>query len=240
MTTSIQVSHLTTAYQGNVALEDVSVDIHKGRTIGIIGPNGAGKSTFLKSILDLIHHSGEVTFDGQPIKAVRPKIGYVEQRASMALDFPIDVLGSVLLGTYPQLGLIKRPRKHEKQLALDALEAVNMTDFVHRQVSQLSGGQLQRVLIARVLAQDADWIFLDEPFVGIDIVSENIIVDLLKDLKAKGKTIVIVHHDLSKVTAYFDDLIVLHHQLIAAGPVDDVFTKETLREAYGDGFADLA
>lgn len=240
MNTSIHVSHLTTAYKGKVALNDVSVDIHSGRITGIIGPNGAGKSTFMKSILDLITHSGEVTFNAQPIKAIRPKIGYVEQRASMALDFPIDVIGSVLLGTYPELGLIKRPGKAEKKRAMAALEAVNMAEYSKRQVSQLSGGQLQRVLIARVLVQDADWIFLDEPFVGIDAVSEKIIVDLLKELKAQGKTIVIVHHDLSKVTAYFDDLIILNHKLITSGTVDTTFTKQHMAEAYGEEFVGLA
>lgn len=114
------------------------------------------------------------------------------------------------------------------------MATVNLTSYAHRQIGELSGGQFQRVLLARCLAQEANYIFLDEPFVGIDSVSERIIIDALLELKAQGKTILIVHHDLSKVTQYFDDLVLLNQRLIAAGPVNEVFNQTNLKAAYGD------
>ena len=147
---------------------------------------------------------------------------------------------TVLLGTYPKLGLIKRPGKKEKQLAKMALETVDMQAYSQRQISELSGGQLQRVFIARAIAQQPDWFFLDEPFVGIDIVSEEVIVAVLKKLRDEGKSMVIVHHDLSKVTKYFDHLIMLNKSVIAAGPVEQVFKKNNLSSIYGTNFVDLA
>lgn len=150
------------------------------------------------------------------------------------LSFPIKVSETVLLGTFPKLGLIHRPKKEQKEKVIDCLEKVKMNEFKDRQIGELSGGQLQRVFIARALAQDADIVFLDEPFVGIDMVSEQVIVDILKEMSNQGKTIVIVHHDLHKVTDYFDELIILNHQLIASGAVTDTFTTENIQKAYGE------
>lgn len=236
----INIQQLTVAYQGKLALNEVDVMIQPKKITGIIGPNGAGKSTFMKAILALIPKvSGEISFGDSLLKEARKKIAYVEQRNELDLSFPIDVLGVVLLGTYPSLRLGQRPGKKEKERAQQALEKVGMASYGKRQISELSGGQLQRVFIARALAQQAEWIFLDEPFVGIDAVSEKKIFSILKELKAAGKTIIIVHHDLHKVTEYFDEVILLNQQLIAAGPVATTFTSENLKIAYGEVIGQL-
>lgn len=230
----LDIRNLSVTYQNNVsALEDVSVSISSGKLVGIIGPNGAGKSTLLKGILGMVERTGNVSFKERPIKEVQKQVAYVEQKGNLDMDFPITVLQCVLLGTYPKLGWLKRPGKKEKETALDALERVGMEDFANRHISELSGGQLQRILIARTLAQDADLIFLDEPFSAIDIKSEGIIMDQLFELRDQGKTILIVHHDLTKVAHYFDELILLNHRLIASGKVEEVMTDDNLAKVFG-------
>ncbi|GMC01959.1 metal ABC transporter ATP-binding protein [Enterococcus thailandicus] len=237
---TISVENLSVAYQGKIALKNISLTIQSEKMTGIIGPNGAGKSTFMKSLLELIpKSSGTVTFSGQSVKEVRKKIAYVEQRSAMDLSFPIDVFGVVLLGTYPSLRIGKRPGKLEKERAAQALVKVGMEKFANRQISELSGGQLQRVFIARALTQGAEWIFLDEPFVGIDAVSEKKIFSILQELRAEGKTILIVHHDLHKVTEYFDEVILLNRELIASGTVQETFTSNNLQLAYGEVIGQL-
>lgn len=239
-TQSIDVKNLTIAYQHKKAIENINISIQPGRITGIIGPNGAGKSTLLKGIIGLIKaESGGVQVGGQSIDLIRKKIAYVEQRSAIDLTFPIKVDETVLLGTFPKLGLFKRPRKAQKEKVVECLKQVKMEDFAKRQIGNLSGGQLQRVFIARALAQEADIIFLDEPFVGIDMVSEKVIVDILKELRNQGKTIVIVHHDLHKTREYFDNLIILNKKLIAEGDVNDVFTTETIQKAYGESMGEI-
>ncbi|EHL2523649.1 ABC transporter ATP-binding protein, partial [Listeria monocytogenes] len=168
----MEIQGLTIAYKQKVAIDNVTLQIASGKLTGIVGPNGAGKSTLLKGMMGLIpREQGQVTLADKPLTYWRKKIAYVPQRSEVDLTFPITVFDMVLLGTYPALGLIKRPGKKEKQLALDALEQVEMTGFMKRQIGELSGGQLQRVFIARALAQHAEIFFLDEPFAGIDMTS---------------------------------------------------------------------
>lgn len=236
----IDIKNVSVSYQAKVALENVSLSIDSGKITGIIGPNGAGKSTFLKSIIGLIKtDSGRVTIGGQSIDLIRKKVAYVEQRSAIDLTFPIKVDETVMLGTYPNLGLFHRPKKKDRQKVQESLEKVKMENFAKRQIGNLSGGQLQRVFIARALAQDADIIFLDEPFVGIDMVSEKLIVELLQELRDEGKTIVIVHHDLHKTKEYFDNLIILNKKLIASGPVSTTFTTSTIQKAYGETMGEI-
>ncbi|AIS60255.1 metal ABC transporter ATP-binding protein [Listeria ivanovii] len=231
----MNIQNLTISYKQKVAIDNVSLEIASGKLTGIVGPNGAGKSTLLKGMMGLIpRENGQVTLDGKPLAFWRERIAYVPQRSEVDLTFPITVLDMVILGTFPALGLIKRPRKKEKQLALDALEQVEMTAFQKRQIGELSGGQLQRVFIARALAQHAEIFFLDEPFAGIDMTSEALIMQLLKKLRDNGKTIVVVHHDFHKVAAYFDDIILLNKKLIAHGPVELTFTEDKIKYAYGE------
>lgn len=237
---NIRVTDLTVAYQGKTALDSVSLTIKKNAITGIIGPNGAGKSTFIKGVMGLVPTvSGESLLGQDNLLDHKHDIAYVEQRSMIDLSFPITVEEVVLLGTYPKLGLFRRPKQADHEKVRACLELVKMSEFKTRQIGELSGGQLQRVFIARALAQEASVIFLDEPFVGIDMSSERVIVDILKELKTLGKTIVIVHHDLHKVTEYFDELIVLNKQLIGYGPVEKVFNTKIIQKAYGDTLGDI-
>lgn len=233
----IRVDNLDISYYGKKVVEDISFKFGRKRLIGIIGPNGAGKSTMIKGILGLIPRDrGTVTIDGEAIENKRKDIAYVPQRNDIDWDFPINVFDTVLMGTYPNLGLFKRPKDKEKQLVRESLERVRMMDYSQQQIGELSGGQQQRVFMARALAQEADIFFLDEPFTGIDIASEERIVKILKELKEEGKTIFIVNHDLSKVESFFDDLILMNKSLIKAGSVEDVFINDTIVKAYESNF----
>jgi len=235
------VRDLTVAYQKRPVLKEVSLSLPEGRLIGVVGPNGAGKSTMIKAILGMIPRiSGDVQIYGQPVDRVRRTVGYVPQRASVDWDFPTDVLDVVMMGRYGHLGLIRRPGARERTAAMEALERVGMAEFAHRQISQLSGGQQQRVFLARALAQDARIYFMDEPFAGVDAATEKAIVSLLSGLKASGRTVVVVHHDLQTVREYFDWLVLLNVRVLAAGPVEQVFTPENLARTYGGRLGNLA
>lgn len=231
---TIRIENLSVAYRGKIALEHVNLELSAGKLTGIVGPNGAGKSTLMKGLLQLIKiQSGRIYYGTELLNKQRGKIAYVEQRQDIDLSFPIDVFGVVLFGTYPHLKMFQRSGKKEKTFALECLRKVGLSEYAGRQISELSGGQLQRVFIARALAQKAEWILLDEPFAGIDATSEKIIIELLKELRDEGKSIVIVHHDLHKVTDYFDEVILLNKGLIASGPVAQTYTSQNMERTYG-------
>jgi manganese/zinc/iron transport system ATP- binding protein len=232
---------LTVAYRERPVLWDVDLAIREGRLTAIVGPNGAGKSTLIKAALGLVPAAaGSVRIFGQPIADVRRRVAYVPQRGSVDWDFPTDALDVVTMGRYGALGWLKRPGRRERETALACLRQVGMEAFADRQISQLSGGQQQRVFLARALAQDADLYFMDEPFAGVDATTERAIIALLQDLRAIGKTVVAVHHDLNTVDDYFDDVALLNVRLIAAGPVEAVFTHENLHATYGGRIGFLA
>jgi ABC-type Mn2+/Zn2+ transport system ATPase subunit len=233
MTQNIEVKDLQVSYYGKTAIKDINFSFEGGKLIGILGPNGAGKYTALKAIIGLIpRDKGTVQLSGQAVDEIRKEIAYVPQRSNIDWDFPIEVKEAVLLGTFPRLGLFHRPGKKERELAKECLEKVGMLEFANHQIGELSGGQQQRVFMARALAQKAEYFFLDEPFVGIDVSSEEIIMDILKELRSEGKIVLIVHHDLSKVSSYFDDVILLNKKMVASGPVSEVFTTDNLSIAY--------
>jgi manganese transport system ATP-binding protein len=237
---AISIHDLHVSYYGNDAVKGVNLSINTGNLVGVIGPNGAGKSTFLKSILNLIpRDKGDVRILGETVKDVRKKIAYVPQRNDIDWDFPITVLDAVLLGTYPGLKMFRRPKKKEKELAFECLKRVGMEDYSNRQIGELSGGQQQRVFLARALAQEAEIFLLDEPFVGVDVSSEETIVKILKELCGQGKTVMVVHHDLSKATNYFNQLILLNKELISYGAVSEVFQPGVIEKAYKGQFAFL-
>ncbi|KXT73000.1 Manganese ABC transporter, ATP-binding protein SitB [Streptococcus sp. DD10] len=231
----LKIQNVSVSYQETLALEDIHLTIQDPSITGIIGPNGAGKSTLLKAILNMIPHSGQAFLDNHELKKSLARVAYVEQKADIDFHFPIKVKECVSLGLYPQTKMFQRLSKANWDKVMQALAIVGLTNYADRQISQLSGGQFQRVLIARCLVQEADVIFLDEPFVGIDSVSEEIIMNTLRDLKTAGKTILIVHHDLNKVSHYFDQVLLLNRKLIAFGPTETTFTEENLGKAYGDG-----
>lgn len=235
---AISIQDLHVSYFGNEAVTGVSLSVNTGNLVGIIGPNGAGKSTFLKAMLNLIpKDKGAVKVMGKPITEVRKSIAYVPQRNDIDWDFPITVLDAVLIGTYPHLKLFRRPKKKDKEWAMECLQRVGMQEFSKRQIGELSGGQQQRVFLARALAQKADLFFLDEPFVGVDVSSEETIVNILKELCRQGKTVIVVHHDLSKANDYFNQLILLNKELISFGTVEEVYKPDVIAKAYQGQFA---
>ncbi len=230
----IEVEDMTVAYEKKPVLWDIDLKIPKGVLMAIIGPNGAGKSTLIKAMLDLIKPiSGKVLFNGTDYHSQRRYIGYVPQRESVDWDFPTSVFDVVLMGTYGQIGWIKRPGRKEKEKALDAIKKVGMEDFIDRQISQLSGGQQQRVFLARALVQDADIYFMDEPLQGVDARTEKAIIRILKELRTNGKTVVVVHHDLQTVQEYFDWVTLLNTKIIKYGRVEEVFNDDNLKITYG-------
>ena len=231
---AIEVNDLTVAYRDRPVLWDIDVVVPAGVLMAIVGPNGAGKTTLIKAILGLITPAaGDVAVFGKPYEEQRRLVGYVPQRGSVDWDFPTTVLDVVMMGRYGALGWFRRPGRAEREAAMRALENVGMAEFAGRQISQLSGGQQQRVFLARALVQDASIYFMDEPFQGVDARTEHAIVALLQQLRANGKTVVVVHHDLQSVPEYFDWVLLLNVRRIALGPVSEVFTDENLRLAYG-------
>lgn len=231
---AVEVHDLTVAYQKKPVLWGIDLTVPEGCIAGIIGPNGAGKSTLLKTLMGLLTPaSGYVQLYGKTLEEVRQRISYVPQRESVDWDFPVSVLDVVMMGRYPKLGLFKKPRKADKDAAMECLVRVGMENFAGRQISQLSGGQQQRVFLARALAQDADLYLMDEPFAGVDAATEAAIITLLRDMSSKGKTIIVVHHDLQSASEYFSWILLLNMRLIASGPTEKAFTAELLQKTYG-------
>ena len=230
----LEVHDLTVAYHKKPVLWGIDLVVPKGKLIGIIGPNGAGKSTLIKAAMGLLPlSSGWVKVFGQPHTKNLGRVGYVPQRESVDWDFPVNVMDVVLMGRYGHLGLFKRPSKADREIARDCLDKVKMLPYANRQISNLSGGQQQRVFLARALAQESDLYFMDEPFVGVDAATEAAIVTLLHELKDKGKTLLVVHHDLPTAREYFDMLVMLNMRLVAFGPTAEVFNQELLQKTYG-------
>lgn len=229
----IEVEDMTVAYQVKPVLWDIDLSVPKGILMAIVGPNGAGKSTLIKAMLDLLKPiSGSVLFNGDTYANQRKNIGYVPQRGSVDWDFPTTVLDVVMMGRYGHIGWIKRASSKDKELAIEAIKKVGMEEFAKRQISQLSGGQQQRVFLARALVQDAEIYFMDEPFQGVDAKTERAVIDILKELRSRGKTVVVVHHDLQTVPEYFDWVTLLNTQIIASGTISEVFTEENLKKTY--------
>ncbi|OKL39540.1 metal ABC transporter ATP-binding protein [Pontibacter flavimaris] len=230
----VEVHDLTVSYDRKPVLWGIDLTLPAGALVGVIGPNGAGKSTLIKAMMDLLPAgSGYVRIFDKPIGQVRNRISYVPQRESVDWDFPASVFDVVLMGRYGKLGLFKRPRKADKDAAMEALQKVGMQGFANRQISQLSGGQQQRVFLARALAQNADIYFMDEPFAGVDIATETAIIELLRTMREQGKTVIVVHHDLQSATEYFDWVVLLNLRLVASGPTEKILTQQLLEQTYG-------
>jgi len=228
------VHAMTVAYQRKPVLWDVDYDAPANRLIAIVGPNGAGKSTLIKACLNLTPRaSGQVEFWGEPYRRARSRVGYVPQRESVDWDFPVSALDVVCMGRYRKIGWCRPVSRRHKEAALECLDRVGLRDYARRQISQLSGGQQQRVFLARAIAQEAELYFMDEPFAGVDAATERAIVEVLRELKESGKTVIVVHHDLQTVREYFDEVILLNMRVVAAGPAREVFTRENLQRTYG-------
>ena len=214
---------LTVSYAEKPAVFSVDANFPSCAMSAIVGPNGAGKSTLLKAALGVIPRlSGEVTVHGQQIERAQAQIAYVPQRASVDWDFPTTVGDVVQMGLYRNVGLLGRITGALKARARDSLDRVGMADFAD---------------LARALAQNANLYLLDEPFAGVDAATERAIIDVLKDLKAKGKSVIAVHHDLATVEDYFDHVFMINVRRIAEGPVSQAFTMDTLQATYGGRLA---
>jgi manganese/zinc/iron transport system ATP- binding protein len=230
----LSIHDLTVAYHRKPVLWDIDLDVPAGKLVGIVGPNGAGKSTLIKAVLDLLPKaSGRILIFGKPYRESRRRVGYVPQRESVDWDFPVSALDVVTMGRYGKIGWFWPVTRTHKAAALEALDRVGIADLAGRQISQLSGGQQQRTFLARALVQDADLYLMDEPFAAVDAATEMAIVRLLQDLRASGKTCLVVHHDLQTVPEYFDEVILLNMRVVAHGPTREVFTPENLHKTYG-------
>ncbi len=232
--TPLEIHDLTVAYHKKPVLYGIDVEIPKGKLVGVIGPNGAGKSTLIKAVMGLVPAtSGWIKIFGKPYRENLTRVGYVPQRESVDWDFPVSVMDVVLMGRYGKLGMIRRPGTADREVARACLEKVKMLPYANRQIGNLSGGQQQRVFLARALAQESDLYFMDEPFTGVDAATEKAIVTLLHELREKGKTIIVVHHDLPTAREYFDMLLLLNMRIVAFGPTNEVFSHDLLQQTYG-------
>lgn len=230
----VEIHDLCVSYQRKPALWDVDITLPKGKLIAIVGPNGAGKTTLLKALLGLLPlDSGYVKIFDRSIDTVRKDVSYMCQRKLIDWDFPISVYDLVMMGRYVHMGMFKRASQTDRNKVKKALEQVGMWDMADKQIGNLSGGQQQRIFFARALAQDAFLYVMDEPFAAIDSTTEMLILELLKTMIEQGKTIIVVHHDLSFVQAYFDWAVLLNVHTIASGPVKEVFTPALLQKTYG-------
>lgn len=230
----LEIHDLTVAYHKKPVLYGIDLIVPEGTLVGIIGPNGAGKSTLIKAVMGLLPvSSGWVKVFGQSYADNCRRVGYVPQRESVDWDFPVSVMDVVLMGRYGRLRLGQRPTKRDREVAGECLEKVKLVPYANRQIGNLSGGQQQRVFLARALAQESDLYLMDEPFVGVDAATESAIIEILTELKSRGKTLLVVHHDLPTAKEYFDHLILLNMRLVAFGPTREVFTPAILQTTYG-------
>lgn len=229
----LQIKNLTVAYGASVALSDVNLELAAGQLVGIIGPNGAGKSSLLKAILGMVSHSGQVHVAGQSVAKARLQLAYVPQKSEVRWDFPVTVEDVVLMGRYKHIGWVKFAQKADRAIVQEALEQVEMWDLRRRQISELSGGQQQRVFVARALAQQGEVILLDEPLTGVDTSSQDVIMNLLKELRQQGRLIIMATHDLNTAAQTCDTLICVNRRIVAFGAPSQVFTPEILAETYG-------
>ena len=240
MSNVVEIKNLNMAYNDSPVLWNISLTIANNSKTAIVGPNGAGKSTLIKGILGLLRPiSGEVKIFGKDYRKVYKKIAYVPQSSSVHWDFPTTVFDVVLMGRYVYSGLLKRSTKKDKERALESLKRVGMENYKDRQISQLSGGQRQRVFLARAICQNSDVYFLDEPMQGVDIKTEKLIIQILTEFQQQGKTIIVVHHDLSTVKEYFDHAIILNKELISTGPLQEAFIEEKINQAYGSKIGEV-
>lgn len=230
----VEIHDMTVVYRHRPVLWDIDIEIPEGQLVAIVGPNGAGKSTLIKAVLGLVPlASGAVRIFGMPVSQGRTSVAYVPQRSSVDWDFPTNALDVVLMGRYGHLSLFGRPKQKDVEIARQSLDKVGMLEFAGRQISQLSGGQQQRVFLARALAQQTRLYLMDEPFEGVDAATERAIVDLLRELRSQGSTVVAVHHDLQTVPEYFDSVMLLNLRMVAFGSVETTFTPDNLQKTYG-------
>lgn len=230
----LQIEHLSVTYQAVQALRNVTATIEPGQLVGIFGPNGAGKSTLVKAALGLLPvTTGRVLYGDRPLVDQLARVAYVPQRSQIDWMFPANVWDVVMMGRVKRSGLFRRFSTVSRHIAAEALERVGMSAYRHRRIGELSGGQQQRVFLARSLAQEADVLFFDEPFVGVDQTTEQLLFSTFRELASQGKTVLVVNHDLGESIANFDRLLLLNRELVAYGDRCTVLQPEPMTRAYG-------
>ncbi|MCH9620786.1 MAG: Manganese transport system ATP-binding protein MntB [Chlamydiia bacterium] len=233
MSKTINVESLTVHYDSLAALIDVSVELQKGKLTAIVGPNGAGKSTFVKAILNLTKKtSGKVLFFGKSFDQMKHKIAYVCQTKCIDWDFPITVKEVVLMGCYARSNLLGMYKKRDLKKCDKLLEKFGLLEKKNALISELSGGQRQRLFIARAYMQEAEIYIFDEPMAFVDYTTSEMIIEGLKGLRDKGKTVICVHHNLTEVKKEFDEVVLLAHYLVSNGTPRKVLTQKNLERAY--------
>lgn len=231
----LEVRHLAVNYRGVTAVEDVSFSLEPGQIVGVIGPNGAGKSTMVKAILGLIPtENGVVRYRDRAISQQLGEVAYVPQRSQIDWDYPISVQNVVMMARTRHTGWWRSPSRQSREIVKAALERVGIWELKNRQIGELSGGQQQRVFLAQSLAQEAELFFFDEPFSGVDKKTEAVIFEVFDELKAEGKILLIIGHELGEASRKYDRFLLINKQLIADGDRSEVITADNIQRAYGD------
>ena len=234
---SICVEDVTVRYNnGHTAIHDVTFRLEGGTTCALVGVNGSGKSTLFKSLMGLVNpQRGNITLCHLPIKQALKQnlVSYVPQSEEVDWQFPVSVYDVVLMGRYGYMNFLRRPSKTDKQKVQEAMQRVNIEHLAHRQIGELSGGQKKRVFLARALAQQSKIILLDEPFTGVDVQTENAIVDLLGPLRSEGHLILVSTHNLGAVPDFCDQVVMINRTVIAAGSTETTFNQHNLELAFG-------
>lgn len=237
MSTGISARDVTVTYRnGHTALRDATFDIPKGTITALVGVNGAGKSTLFKAIMGFVPAAkGEITVLGMPVEEAlkRNIVAYVPQSEEVDWSFPVLVEDVVMMGRYGHMGFFRHPKKSDHEAVTDALKRVNMVNFRHRQIGELSGGQRKRVFLARALAQEGQVILLDEPFTGVDVQTEDQIIDLLREMRDEGRVMLVSTHNLGSVPEFCDRTVLVKETVIAFGTTEQTFTHDNLELAFG-------
>lgn len=230
---TLEVSHLSVRLGGRQVLHDVSLVVDQGEFLGLIGPNGAGKTTLIRAVLGIVRSErGTVRIDDTPLRFSRSRVGYVPQRTEFAWDFPITVEETVMTGRVKTVGWVKRPGVADYEAAAEALERVQMDHLSTRPIGELSGGQRQRVLVARALALRPDLLLLDEPFTGLDVPTQDLLLDLFSSLVSEGKAVVMSTHDLLGAMHQCSRLCLVNKTIVADGPPGELRSPETWMRAF--------
>ncbi len=239
----VEIENVTVAYNGKVALHSASLQLQAGSIHGLVGMNGAGKSTLFKAIMGFVKPAtGTISIDGLSIHQAQKRnlVAYVPQSEEVDWDFPVSVHDVVMMGRYGYMNLLRIPRAIDKQSVRASLERVEMWEMRDRQIGELSGGQKKRAFFARALAQQGTVLLLDEPFAGVDIKTEKMMIDLLTELRQSGHTILISTHDLASITTFCDRVVLVNRSILAYGSTDEVFTEENLARAFGGSVGDFS
>ena len=240
---SIDIENVTVAYHGKIALYRASLELRSGTICGLVGMNGAGKSTLFKAIMGFVKPvTGKILINGLPIQRVQKSnlVTYIPQSEEVDWDFPVSVYDVVMMGRYGYMNFLRTPRAEDQRIVRDSLERVEMWEMKDRQIGELSGGQKKRTFFARALAQQGSVLLLDEPFAGVDIKTEKMMINLLMELQQAGFTILISTHDLASITTFCDRVILINRTILAYGATAAVFTEENLSLTFGGSIGDLS